>query len=834
MMKLYRYWERFRSIVPARQTQSGTRPAVARPQLEELEPRLTPSSDLLSNPALSNPAPNIQVVPSASVTPAGLPGQPLGFSPQQISQAYGFNQISFNNGTVKGNGSGQTIAIVDPYSQPDIVNDLKTFDSTYGLAAPPSFTIVNEYGGTALPAADTDWGLEESLDVEWAHAMAPGAKILLVEANSTSWSDLLTAVNYARQQPGVSVVSMSWGGSEGANETQYDGYFTTPSGHNGITFVAASGDSGSTGAPLYPAVSPNVLSVGGTQLGLTSTGGYGWETAWSGSGGGISAYESQPQFQKGIVTQTSTERAVPDVAYNASSASPYAVYDSYSYSGWVTAWGTSAGVPQWAALIAIADQGRALNGLGTLNGASETLPALYQLPSTDFHDVTAGTNGAYSAGPGYDPVTGRGSPVANKVVSGLVEYGTPGTSPWVVKPATATSNLVTGRTAELSVLGGDYGGASDLTYTWWALSGPAGAPLPTYSLNGTNAAQNTQVTFYKAGTYVLRVTIENPTGKMVSSDISVTVEQTPTSVAITPSNPEVADGGTLQFQATARDQFGTAMSTQPTWTWKLTSGVGSLSSSGLYRAPSSGTGNATVQATAGTLTGSMSVSVGPVPVAPSNLSAVVISSQQVNLSWRDNSSNEVGFILQRSTNGGSWTTITKVAANVTTFSDQTVRSGQTYSYRVCAYNSFGDSAFSNTTGAVTPGVAGTGTAAAVQPQVIWDGESIPPTANRDMFIARSDYAADLDWFLAGLALNSNNHSMITQAGTQWMPERSPSDRRMNEDAIWLAWSNELMPFGTSTDVSNRSGTNRTGVSGAEALPNGLVLRHVLWSRYLIA
>jgi subtilase family serine protease len=617
MMKLYRYWVRLRSIVPARQTPSGTRPAVVRPQLEGLEPRLTPSSDLFSNPALSNPTPNIQVVPAASVTPAGLPGQPLGFSPQQISQAYSFNQISFNNGTVKGDGRGQTIAIVDPYSQPDIANDLRTFDSTYGLAAPPSFTVVNEYGGTALPTADADWGLEESLDVEWAHAMAPGAKILLVEAKSTSWSDLLTAVNYARQQPGVSVVSLSWGASEGVNETQYNGYFTTPSGHNGITFVAASGDSGSTGAPLYPSVSPNVLAVGGTRLDLNSTGSYGWETGWSGSGGGISAYESQPQFQKGIVTQAGTERAVPDVAYNASSASPYAVYDSWSYSGWVTASGTSAGVPQWAALIAIADQGRALNG------AEDTLPALYQLPSTDFHDVTAGTNGAYSAGPGYDLVTGRGSPVANKVVSGLVEYGTPGTLPWVVKPATATSNLVTGRTAELSVLGGDYGGASDLTYTWWALSGPAGAPLPTYSLNGTNAAQNTQVTFYKAGTYVLRVTLENPTGKMVNSDITVTVEQTPTR-------------------------------------------------------------------------------------------------------------------------------------------------------------------------GVTPGVAGTGTMTAVQPQVTWDGESIPPAANRDMFTARRDYAADLDWFLAELALNSNNHSMITQAGTQWMPERPPSDRRMNEDAFWLAWGNELM------------------------------------------
>ncbi len=450
--------------------------------------------------------------------------------------------------------------------------------------------------------------------------MAPGAKILLVEASSTKWSDLLTAVNLARNQPGVSVVSMSWGSGEGANEASYDSNFTTPSGHNGITFVAASGDSGSRGAPLYPSVSPNVLAVGGTQLSLSSMGNYVWEAGWQGSGGGISTYESRPPFQKGIVTQAGTGRAVPDVAYNASSASPDAVYDSWVYSGWVTVWGTSAAAPPWAALVAIADQGRTLDGKATLDGATQTLPALYQLPSNDFHDMTAGINGAYSANPGYDLITGRGSPVAEKVVAGLVSYGTPvvsGAAPWVVKPASAAPGMVTGRTAVLSVLGGDDGGASGLTYTWSALSGPAGAPLPTYSIDGSNAAQNTQVTFYKSGSYVLRATIEDPTGKMVSSDVTVTVKPTLTSIVITPSNPNVADGETEQFRATARDQFGASMWAQPSWTWKLTSGIGRLSSSGLFTAPSSGSGTAIVQASSGTLTGSISVTIGPTPVAPS-------------------------------------------------------------------------------------------------------------------------------------------------------------------------------------------------------------------------
>jgi hypothetical protein len=489
----------------------------------------------------------------------------------------------------------------------------------------------------------------------------------------------------------------------------------------------------------------------------------------------LSLYDSRPGFQKNIVTQLGTGRAVPDVAYNASTLSPYAVYDSWSYSGWLTAAGTSAGAPQWAALLAIADQGRALNGQSTLNGATQTLPALYQLPSSDFHDITSGSNGADSASPGYDLVTGRGSPVGDKIVSGLVSYGTnssTGSAPWLVAPASASPSAVTSKTAMLSVQGGDDGGAAGLTYTWSALSGPASAPLPAYSINGTNAAQKTHVTFYKAGTYVLRATIADSTGKTISSDVSVTVAQTLTSIAITPSNPNVADGSTLQFQATAKDQFGAVMNTQPSWTWRLVSGVGSLSNSGLFSAPVSGTGQATVQATGGGLTGSTSLTVGPTPAAPSNLNATVFSSHQMKLTWQDRSSNETGFILQRSTNGGSWTTITKVNANVTSFSDTAVYSGTTFSYRVCAYNSFGDSAFSNATGRITPNTTG-GILSAVQPQLVWSGKPKHSATHIGFFSAENDDAASLRLIRS-------------------MMETSPSEAPRIEDTIWLAWSNERM------------------------------------------
>jgi len=175
-----------------------------------------------------------------------------------------------------------------------------------------------------------------------------------------------------------------------------------------VTFVAASGDDGVTS---WPATSPYVVAVGGTTLSLDSSGNYLGETAWSDSGGGYSFIE---------------RTYAPDVAYDANPSTGLSVYDSVAYngvSGWETIGGTSAGAPQWAALITIADQGRALQGLGSLTG-TQTLSALYSAPSADFHDITTGHNAYYYATPGYDPVTGRGTPVSNLLVSYLAGYST--------------------------------------------------------------------------------------------------------------------------------------------------------------------------------------------------------------------------------------------------------------------------------------------------------------------------------------------------------------------------------------------------------------------------
>ena len=395
------------------------RPAPSRPRtkilFEVLEDRCVPAATATVDYIIS---------PLAGTTQYSSPGA-VGLTPSQIRTAYGFNAISF--GSITGDGKGQTIAIVDAYDDPKFVSstsssfstsDLHLFDTAFGIADPPSFTKVNQSGGTSYPTGDTGWGGEIALDVEWAHALAPGANILLVEANSSSYSDLMSAVTYARGVAGVSVVSMSWGGSEFSGETSYDSIFTTPAGHQGVTFVASTGDSGQPGG--YPAYSKNVVAVGGTRLTLGSGNSYAGETAWSGSGGGISAVESKPSYQS-AVTQSSTRRTIPDVSFDADPNSGVAVYDSYangSSAPWEQVGGTSFSSPSWGALIAIANQGRVINGLTTLNGATQTLPMLYALSASDFHDVTTGSNG-YAASTGYDLVTGRGSPYANLVARDL-------------------------------------------------------------------------------------------------------------------------------------------------------------------------------------------------------------------------------------------------------------------------------------------------------------------------------------------------------------------------------------------------------------------------------
>jgi subtilisin-like proprotein convertase family protein len=373
----------------------------------------------------------VEKVSPSDTTPPGT-----AVTPAQIRAAYGFDQVWF--GSTRGTGAGQTIAIIDAYDYPTALNDLNTFSSQFSLplfnvTGGPTFTKVGQTGGT-VPGTDPagagnpsgTWEGEEALDIEWAHAIAPNANILLVEANSASFADLVQgAVNWARSQTGVVAVSMSFSGSEFSGETSDDTYFTTPAGHAGVTFFAATGDTGTPSG--YPAYSPNVVAVGGSTLNLSGTT-YVSESGWSGSGGGVSSNtvgESQPSYQNGVVSAFSTTRRTnPDVALDADPNTGVAVYDSWDYadSPWVQYGGTSLATPMWAGLMAVVDQGRAILGLSSMDGRTQTLPALYQLPASDFHDITSGNNG-YAAVKGYDLVTGRGTPVADKLIFDLGGMG---------------------------------------------------------------------------------------------------------------------------------------------------------------------------------------------------------------------------------------------------------------------------------------------------------------------------------------------------------------------------------------------------------------------------
>ena len=414
------------------------RPVPAAAPLQPLEDRRLMST--VVGPVIS---------PSATMeSPAAVGTTVAGYTPAQMQAAYGLSGLTFNSGKTGATGAGQTIAIVDAYNDPDIAADLATFSTKFALAT-ASLTVVSQTGSTtALPATNASWAQEISLDVEWAHAIAPAAKLLLVEAKSSGTADLLAGVSYARTVSGVAAVSISWGGSEFAGETAYDSIFTTPAGHTGITFVASAGDDGSTAGAQWPAASPGVLSVGGTDLTLTSSGTYSSETGWADGGGGTSRYEAEPSYQYAV--QSTGYRTVPDVAYDADPSTGVAVYDSLASqgdSGWMEFGGTSAGAPQWAALIAVADQGRATVGLSALAGPSNTLPSLYALystssDSTDFHDITSGsTSKSVSAAAGYDEVSGLGTPRAAALI-GSLERSTLWVQLTQAKTATATTGTL--------------------------------------------------------------------------------------------------------------------------------------------------------------------------------------------------------------------------------------------------------------------------------------------------------------------------------------------------------------------------------------------------------
>jgi subtilase family serine protease len=315
-------------------------------------------------------------------------------------------------------GGSQAIAIVDAYHYPTALADFNAFSQAFGLPVETSknptaswnqhFQVVyaKGYQPPSGGAYIESWNLEEALDIEWAHAMAPNAKIYLVEANSASNEDLNAAIYTATAQRGVKEVSMSWGGSEAPYETWAQDYIFK---HNGVVFFASGGDSADQ--MEYPAASPNVVACGGTSINRASDGTFMNQTAWNDTGCGPSAYETRPAFQNAVANVVGNMRGVSDLSFVADPNTGVYVYDStpiWGEKGWWILGGTSVSSPSLAGIVNLAASSG--NGFAASTAAEEARIYGNLGNPAAFTDVTSGTDGVYSAAVGYDFVTGVGTP----------------------------------------------------------------------------------------------------------------------------------------------------------------------------------------------------------------------------------------------------------------------------------------------------------------------------------------------------------------------------------------------------------------------------------------
>lgn len=324
-----------------------------------------------------------------------------GLTPSEVAGAYGVPLASTP-------GAG-AIAIVDAYNYPTALSDFNTFSNTFGLPTESSSSATSSsnqrfqvvYAAGSAPANDGGWSQEMAIDIEWAHSMAPAAKIYLVEAASDSLSDVINAVSVAKNLPGVREVSTSFGGTEtGCTYVQYDSAFVK----SGVVFFGAAGDS--AGQRNFPALSMNVVAVGGTTLNLNPFGTYISETVWNSTGCGPSAYEPRPVFQDAFYSKIGLYRAGCDIAAVADPNTGVGVYDSYAYqgqSGWFIAGGTSVACPIVAGIAN--STGVAFTSSQSFNSQTYALAG-----SSYFHAVTSGSSGGYSAGTPWCFPTGLGTP----------------------------------------------------------------------------------------------------------------------------------------------------------------------------------------------------------------------------------------------------------------------------------------------------------------------------------------------------------------------------------------------------------------------------------------
>jgi fibronectin type 3 domain-containing protein len=530
-------------VPPSTFTGPAVNPATTRPHVGPPGPNgfNRPESQVCGGPGPDHARCLVHVLDHSDGVTPDVGASPTGLSPSSIQSIYGFP-------TATTAGAGETIAIVDAYDDPTVFTDLDNFDAQYGLTCNGCINKVVEVDSLGNPpSADSGWALEISLDVEWAHAIAPAAHIMLVESLDSSYANLLAGEDYASAH--AQYVSNSWGGGEFCLaffycETSYDSHFTTP----GVSYFAASGDSGLPAT--YPSSSPNVISVGGTTLHFDGTGTFTSETGWASGGGGCSADETANPAQSafGQYGQVSCggQRATPDVALDADPNSGVAVYDSTAYngqSGWFTVGGTSVSTPIWAARSA--DQGKVVNASYVYGN------------NINFRDITSGNNGAPCLS-GYDLCSGRGS--------WLDLAPTAPTAPQNLSATPGNNTVGLSWQAPLNNGGSTVTQYSIYRSTTANSEGPLGAPIATVSGLTTSYPDNTAV---NGTTYYYKVTATNATGEGALSN----------EASATPTNTIAPPGSPTSLKATA-----TTTSISLSWT----APTGPVSSYNVYRGTAPG------------------------------------------------------------------------------------------------------------------------------------------------------------------------------------------------------------------------------------------------------
>ncbi len=568
-----------------------------------------------------------------------------GYDPSQFLGAYNLTGMASST-------TGPIIAIVDAYDDPNIVNDLSVYNSTYGTpqlptcsgsittATSPCFEKVNEKGALSpLPKGNSSWDLEISLDVEVAHAICQNCRILLVEGNSAGFSDLLTAVDTAVAN-NAAVVSGSWGASEFSSETSYDSHFNKP----GVAFTFSAGDNGQ--GTIYPAASPYVTAVGGTTL-LLSGNSYLSESVWDKTGGGCSSYETaKPAWQTDTLCAT---RTMNDVSADADPGTGASIYDSVPYygsSGWIQVGGTSLSSPLIAAVYAQE---------GVVSGVQENSVPYSQGNSSNINDVTTGNNGSCGilcdASVGYDSPTGLGTP------NGGTAFSYPVTPDYSISVSPSSQAVLTGDSADYTVTSASSGGfAGTVTFSVNGLPADSTASFNPTTVTGSGYSTMTVSTASTtpAGTYALAIV--GVSGLLTHTAYATLVVSVPPppdfSISMSPTSVTVSStGGEADYTATIIPTGGFSGSVTLSASGLPTGASGSFDTN-----PTNGTSTLMITVDPTTISGSYAITITGVSgsiVHTATVTLVKQSAQSFSLS-----ANPSSLTIARGKRGSSKITVT--------------------------------------------------------------------------------------------------------------------------------------------------------------------------------